>query len=547
MGSLSLAGFKKLKENDKTVTMTHPKGHSITVLKSKISPIQREQIKRLPMHLAVGGEAEDTGDSQATSPESQPATSDTSGNPFLPSPGQVAGNLIDAGKNAISQTSASQLLGVAPAEDNSSPAPTAVLASNDRDAGIESAVNPPNPAQQQVAPSSQIQDGTVDISKAYQQGQGAIGEQEKVAEQLAAKRAEIEQEDIDARKTLQTNVDQNLKDFSQHQQDFANYVQANPINPNHYQENMGTGQKVATAIGLLLGGFTGGFNKTGVNPASDWLNGQINRDIEGQKARMDQQKTILGANQELYHDQVLATNATRLNMLDLYDHKLQLAAAQLGTPAAKAAADAQHANYALEKANIVQSMAIRGGILQQIRQNGGKGLTPIALGHGNFMSPEEAQKEQASLDKQNQSIATAKDIFSKLSSEDTTLNLANPQSYLRKNALVAQLLPLIQSEDPSSRLTEEALKQELKPFITGTFSDETTSASKLQGVLNLVKQRHSGETPNLGQIAPAALPNYNVLSPQQQATQWARANPNDPRSEKILQKLGVVTNSKIAR
>jgi hypothetical protein len=72
-----------------------------------------------------------------------------------------------------------------------------------------------------------------------------------------------------------------------------------PINENHYMENQGAGQKVANALGLILGGFKQGL-VGGSNPAMDFINSQIDRDINAQKARADQQNTIYGAYKNLY-------------------------------------------------------------------------------------------------------------------------------------------------------------------------------------------------------------------------------------------------------
>lgn len=152
--------------------------------------------------------------------------------------------------------------------------------------------------------------------------------------------ADIEKGYIQGQAENQQNLQGAYNDVKQHVDDFAQYTRANPINPNHYQESMGSGQKVSSAIGLFLGGFGSANQFGGHNYAMDFLNEQIDRDIEGQKSRMDQQKTILGAYQHLYGDGVAAYNATKATMLDIYNHKVQLAAAQLGTPQATAAAQA---------------------------------------------------------------------------------------------------------------------------------------------------------------------------------------------------------------
>ena len=222
---------------------------------------------------------------------------------------------------------------------------------------------------------------------------------------------------------------------------------------------------------------------------------------------MDQQKTLLGANQQLFQDQTISNNATRMQMNDIYDHQIRLEAAKLGTPQAQAAADAQHSQFAMQNAQLLQQNAMRGAVLNQMKQ-GGAGITPTQLGQVGFMPNEQATKEQASIDKQNQSIQTVQNIYAQMKKEQTLGNELNPQSYKRMGALTAQLAPLVQSEDPSKRLTPDAYEKLIKPFILDTMETEDTAATKMIGMMDLVKQAHAGETPYTAQYAPAALPKY---------------------------------------
>ena len=49
---LDFSKFKKISEDDKTVTMRHDKGHEMRILLKNLRPIEREQIKRIK--LAAG-------------------------------------------------------------------------------------------------------------------------------------------------------------------------------------------------------------------------------------------------------------------------------------------------------------------------------------------------------------------------------------------------------------------------------------------------------------------------------------------------------------
>lgn len=525
MNGLNLANFKKMKEDKKTVTMGHPDGHSITILKSKLKAIQREQIKRLPVYAAQGAVMSNSpdGDSSAVSADQPVAASPTSIN----SEQQVGSDMQKMTDNLPKPSADQQVL---------------LASNNPNDAMAQySRQVPQAPADASMAspvpvPAKPVKSGGgFNVNSAFALGNRAIDEQAKVAADVAKAQADVQQRDVDARKAVQQDAQQNLQTFQQHKDDFANYIASNPINEKHYVENMGTGQKVATAIGLLLGGFTGGFNRTGANPAADWLNAQIGRDIEGQKARMDQQKTVLGANQELYHDQVLATNASRMNMNDIYDRQIQLAATKLGTPAAKAQADAQHSKFGLENAQLLQQNALRGAALQSIRR-GGAGLDPITLGQAGFMTPEEAKKEQGSLEAQRAGVTRINDLYAQANKEQTAGNLVNPQSYKRIAAINSSIRDAILATDVAHRLSPEVLKTMLDPNLINTTDNDTTRTLKQNDILQKLQAHAAGDMPITARYAPGALPKYTFSTEDQRAIAWAKnpANAKDPRSAKIL-------------
>lgn len=538
MKGLNLAGFKKLKEDKKMVTMGHPSGHTIMIAKSAVSPLQRKQLEKLPVHMANAGIVGDPNaepDEDSDAPSQQQAPDSDSGNFSLPTHdwgaigSKIASNAADAasalapnpsgalGSNTPSIPLIDRILPPAGAAEVG---PTL----SDADPNLPGKGTPvgsgntPNP-NSKASPMPSGSNQTVDIPGAYQQGLKAIGEERDLKAKLADADAPLQQQKIQDSQALNDDLKTNMQAMQKHNDDFAAYNAANPIDPKHYVENMGAGQKVATALGLIFGGLSGGLNHTGVNPASEWLNNQINRDIQGQRERLDQQKTVLGANQSLYNDQIMANNATRINMNDLYDQKMKLAATKLGTPQAQQAYDDQSSQWKLKNAQLLQQNAIRGTVLQGLK-NGSSAITPRALGMAQFMTPEEAQKEQASVDKQNQSIATAKNIFTQLNDlQKPSHALWDLQTNRKVAALHAQLLPLVQSEDPSSRLSDIALQNEIAPFQIGKTDSSSVVTNKLQGVLNLIKQKHAGETPNTGQIAPQALPNYNVMTKETPAPQ----------------------------
>lgn len=312
---MNLSNFKKIKEDKKTVIMGHPDGHQITISKNALSALHRKQIEKLPIHLDEGG---DPSADQASEPAPAPQP--------MPTSGGSSSGLEDYSAPSEPQ----KIMPVGDGKDLVQ-APPAIQ-------------QDPNSAQSTIPPSSNMvaqNSGlpNVVIGDVYKQSMAGIHEKQQAEIQLAQENAnlerhrqqEIEQEYnniVTKNAELQKKVDAALQD-----------VKNGHIKPNQYLENMGTGQKVATAIGLLLGGFSGGFNRTGSNPAAEWLTGQINRDIDAQKAGLNNKQNVYHAYMEQFHNAQVAEELTRATHLGVYASNIKEAGDKAGTPMAKANAD----------------------------------------------------------------------------------------------------------------------------------------------------------------------------------------------------------------
>lgn len=514
---LNLAKMKKISGDEKSSTFQHEDGHKIIIAHSALPALQQKQLKALP--LCSGGSI------QKFAGDDNPADSYVSNVPDVSSGVDYGQNSTPVGDDytppnlSSLDTVAMQDLPTAINRDNTPIDSAAQSAAQDSGIGSQSSspvapasIPDQNPAPKEsavpAAPGTSVKAPSMpDASAAVALGQKAIREQQDVESQQAKANVGIEQSDVDARKQLMDGFNQNTKDFQDHQQQFMQDYMNNKINPNHYVQNMSTGQKVATGIGLFLGGLSTPYTHQG-NPAMDFLNKQIDRDIEGQQSRLGQQKTVLEANQNLYHDQVLANNATRMNMNDIYNHQIQLAASKLGTPQAKAKADMASAQFQIQNNQLLQQNALRATVLHSMGQ-GGQGLDAIDLSHAGMMSPEQAEKEQASVDAQKNSIQQVNDIYSRMNKDQTLLNLANPQARARVEAYKAQLTNAVVGASASKRLTPESAKLEIEPVLSSGWHDQKTRDTQQQTVLNMI-QHHADPTPMLQKYAPKSLPTYQT-------------------------------------
>lgn len=488
--ALNLSQMKKVAGDDRSSTFLHPSGHKMVIAHQGVSALQRKQLEKMPVHKYADG-----GGVQGVSEESERLEQQGLKPAPPPEPARdITPPVMDssAGVGAPSSAERVPAAAAAPDEDEETPQPAPAAAPT---------ADAPLPGQ--LPPASG------NFQKAYDQGQQAISEQQKINAATAKANADIQSQDLLDRQSLQQSYQGNMTDFLGQQKQFMKDYAAEHIDPKHYVENMSAGDKISTGIGLLLGGFSTPFTHQG-NPALEFLNKQIDRDIAAQQARQDQQKTLIGANQALFHDQTMALNQTRVNMNDIYDHKIQLAASKLGTPQAKAQADMAHAKFAIENQALLQQNAVRGTVMARLQQ-GGQGLTAIDLSHAGFIPQEHAIKEQASIDAQKTAIAKTIELYNTLDKEQSAVNLLNPQSSRRVAAANAELVNAVMNASASKRLTHESVQQEIAPLQLLTTDDKETRNTKLQGVLNII-QRHADPTPYMSQIAPRSLPQYNQTS-----------------------------------
>jgi hypothetical protein len=173
----------------------------------------------------------------------------------------------------------------------------------------------------------------------YKSAQGAFNQEAKAIKDLGQRNAVIEQERQMRLQTQNDHEQQQMSKAAQHIEDAIKATQGPnaEINPNHYFENMSTGSKVASAIGLLLGGIGSGLTQ-GPNPAQQFLQQQVDRDIEAQTKNLSNKQNIIGAFQHLYGDKTVALNMARSFQNGLYASKIAESAAKAQGPIAQAKA-----------------------------------------------------------------------------------------------------------------------------------------------------------------------------------------------------------------
>lgn len=448
---MDFRGWEKIEEDQKSVTMRHPKGHTMTIAIKALPKIQQEQIKRL--NFAKGGRVSDAEvkKQREARDDKDPDPSGTTEN-FHPE-----GKLTPIGKmqrennlKKYRNSPGPKIKGLAEGgsvEDDSGDQPppppvTVNVVSPQGGAGGPPPMYPsrtPNPRAVPVPvgsddsqPNLMLPDKTVNAPQAVGMQQKAIESQQEIN---AAKDKAMEpalQENIRRNQDASDFAMNSYKEFHQKTDEFSKHMDETnaALNPRHYIQSMGTSQKIATGIGLFLGGMGVPFG--GKNEAGDFLDKQIDHDIQTQIKKGENAKTVWGAYKDLYGDSVIATNLAKVSANDLLLKQAELAAVQLGTPQAKQKLMELKAGKALENNQLLIDSAGRTGTL---RMNSG----PSNNGMQNPSQPGAKPKVKADDDH----------ILSPSADKDALM--------LKYNPLAKDNLPAINEQKAKADLADKAI------------------------------------------------------------------------------------------
>lgn len=282
--NLDLSKFKKIKDEKNEATLQHPKGHQLRIAKMALSEKLKKQLSSLPMHLAGGGEAESDDDDS-----------------LLPQFQDFAAAATPSTIEVPSETPVPETLPTVSTSPSVAPA-----ASSASLPGVDEQL-------------------------------GGIYGQAKATGDLGNEKAKLLDQQIiqqqEAAKNYQTMADSHFNELKS----FVSDVDKQHINPNRIWQSMNTAQKISTGIGVLLGGMGAGLTHS-ENPAMQYLNSMIDRDVEAQKSEIGKKENLLTANIKIYGDHRQAVLMTQAMQQAAVLSQLQKAEAEAQSPLAKAQA-----------------------------------------------------------------------------------------------------------------------------------------------------------------------------------------------------------------
>jgi hypothetical protein len=379
---LDTSKFKKIGGDKHHTVLKHVDGHELRIAHASLSPKLRGQIAEIPSvkhfydgGVAVGSEkdtnAYDKGATESWSsapleqPKPKPAPSSNSGfggptqgrapkqapptefaqggkvkmyaegtpdapvaaNDSAPSEDQQIADIAAAHQAPTQQTGQPLQVEAIPGAEPSAPAPEAAA---------------PAPSGQPSAPTSPNDPYGVNTTQAAQEtglNQQISGIKTKAAAENAMydRQNSAYQHAQNQEAVLKITHQEKTQELDQHVADLQHAIDTNKINPTRYIDNMTTGQKIRSVIGMILSG--AGSGVTGQeNMASKYLDAQINRDIDSQKANLGKQQNLLGSYMKQYGNINDATNMTRVAINTMLVDQLHKAAAASGSQLSAGAA-----------------------------------------------------------------------------------------------------------------------------------------------------------------------------------------------------------------
>lgn len=381
---LKLSKMKKLTADEHHTTMKTPEGHTITIAHRALSKPHRKALEELPFVSekelkAFGGKVDrkDGGAIQkkpggqhggdvrvyvngggVSKDDNQPQEGgEEEAIPIASDPSQIPSIKIPEGDLPYGVKSSdlpSQPAPITPekelpygvtTEELSGAEPAAAAAQKRVPAQLEqepqgsptNPVHPETPLTQPPSYSTQVPDSGEEptLQNAYQNlMQSSLAQAQAEAKQVHEKE-QVLKTNIAAQQSIQDQYNNAHNDTMQELNHIRNDVNNMHIDPNRYLGSMDTSGKILTAIGLVLGGLAGGGKD---NQALEFVNKQIERDIQAQKAEIGKKENLMTAllNQDQNIDR--ATNMNRLILNDLALNQLQKAEMSTQSPLIKARA-----------------------------------------------------------------------------------------------------------------------------------------------------------------------------------------------------------------
>ncbi len=556
---LNMSKFKKISSDKHNVVMEHDDGHTMTIALKSLSPKMQAELEALPVHMAKGGQVKKYAEGGDVPEEQKPVTININSGQALPQElmappaPQSPKPVINPGQDLPYGITPEQF---AQMQEVKQQAPVAQPQLQAPQAAPQQA-----PVERQLAsqPAASIPKASAapDLGHAYQQELSGINQEAKAQGDLGQQQADILKKQVVDEEAIKLQMQQNLQASNDEFKNFMSDYKEGHIDPKRYLNSMGTGAKISTAIGLILGGFGSGLTHT-ENQAAKFLNDSIDRDVEAQKAELGKKQNLLSANMQHFNNINDAIKMTQLQQSAIVADKLRQAAATAATPMAKSAALKAAGDVEAKRAPEYLNFTTRQALMKTMAQ-GGPNNVEQTLNYMRMVNPEMAKDMESryvpgvglsavpvpnevrgTIVAKQQLGNMAQDFYDWSKKHSGSLSLEDINVGKTKAAELQSLYRNAINGGVFKKGEQEFIDQIVDSDPTKFFNNVRV-LPKLQEVidsnhtqLNTLKQGYGLPSQAQGADREAK------LGPQeQQYLQWARKNPNDPKAAMVLKKLGI--------
>ncbi len=345
--------FSLIKEHDRHFQVHDKKDNThFNVAKKSIHPATQMKILKLPKY-AEGGDVDD--ESEAT-PNSQPQAS-------LPEP---APDMQSAPAQDPMASMQPNLTGQAAPQDWQAPM-------------LPPGEAPPQAAQSAEGLASQAQAAPA-ASQYAMPGMDQMAQGLKIQAGAQQQLAKAQEDAIRASQQQQAvhelQYQDEYKKITDEQDGLKKQLSEGTVDPKHFWNSKTTGQKIGTALSLILGGIGAGLNH-GPNIAMQVMDKAIDQDIQAQKDNLGKTHSLLSLNMQKYHNLQTAEAATRLHYNTVLGMQLQEAQAKAGNGIAQGALQMKLGQIGQQDALYRQQIALNGVRSAQLGGANGDGGIPV--------------------------------------------------------------------------------------------------------------------------------------------------------------------------
>lgn len=313
-----------------------------------------------------------------------------------------------------------------------------------------------------------------------QQQAGILGTSQ-VDQAVAAAQTPIVQQQIQDEQKLMGLHHQQMQHMYNEFNNVEQDVKSQKLDFNRYLGNRSTEQKIGSAIGILISGL--GSGPSGHNMAMDFINKQIDNDIEQQKADLGKKQNLLSANVQEYRNLADGVNVTRAMMANRFANQLQLQALKQGGPAAQARALQASGQLMQSVAPALGQTAMRRALLQA--NPSGDASTPAAIPPEfaiRALVPDPGQQDKYFKELQDaQNVMKTRDnvidAYDKVAKLNTVANKVNPQAQQQIAALMNPVIAQV-SKDTAGRFTEQDAGMIQSLFGSAIANQDTVAANR---------------------------------------------------------------------